>query len=172
MSAQTLLGEATTQILVVSDVVLGVPAIKIDEIVASVRELNCTIIPGKIIFQGVLHKQIFFVDTENFVRHQAEDVRFSGFLEFPGIVPENATCQAGAAIEFVGFELLSPTVLHQKVVLAVTVQAFDPPSGIALMPMAQAARPDVFFGSGAGVYRTSGRRGAQGRRYTVRLGTA
>lgn len=166
MSAQALLGEATTQLLVANTVILGVPAVKIDEIVASVRDLNCIVIDGKIIIQGVLHKQVFFVDTAGIVRHQAEDVRFSGFIDLPGAVA-GTPCQLEAIVEFLDFRLLSPEELRQTAVLAVTARLFDPPPGLLFLNTAP-ARADAFFGTQR-AFRTSGRIPGPGRPTVLRM---
>ena len=109
-----LFGEVTAQTLVEATVTLRIPAVKIDEIKASITDLTCTLIPGKVIFQGALHEQIFFVDEGGLVRHQAEDLRFSGFIPLttPG---EGVECRGQAVIEFIGFKLLSPSTLQQVI---------------------------------------------------------
>ena len=168
MTAQALLGEVTTQILVASTATLGVPAVKIDEIVASVTDLSCTVITGKVIFQGILDEQIFFVDGNGLVRHQAEDVRFSGFVDFPGALG-GETCELEAIIEFIEFRLVDPVTLRQAIVIAVTVRLFDPPVGRFFGETAPAARA-TFFGDRT-AYRTSGRRTTPGRSTRVRLAT-
>lgn len=118
--------QASAQVLVESTIELTQPAVKIDEIRAIVQDLVCTVIADKVIFQGVLHKQIFFVrQADNVVVHQAEDVRFSGFIDVPGAVA-GATCAVNATVEFIDFELLDPTTLEQKVVLRVTVETPAP----------------------------------------------
>ncbi len=165
MNAQALLGEATTQILVANTVSLGVPAVKIDEIVARPVNLSCTVIPNKVIFQGTVHKQIFFVDTAGIVRHQAEDVPFSGFIDFPGAA-EGTPCQLDVVIEFIDFRLLNAATLRQTVVLAVTARLFDPPPGEFFLDTAP-VKADRFFGAQT-AFRTSGKISGPGRVYTAR----
>lgn len=114
------MAEVTTQVLVESIVTLNQPAVKIDEIRAVVQSVRCIVIPNKVIFQGVIHKQIFFVRQDSLVAHQAEDVRFSGFVDVPGVTPD-MTCSVSAVIEFIDFTLLDPTTLEQKIVLLVTI---------------------------------------------------
>ncbi|HBG44666.1 MAG TPA: hypothetical protein DDX03_09235, partial [Firmicutes bacterium] len=65
---------------------------------------------------GVIHKQIFFVDTSGLERHQAEDVPFSTFVDVPGAVA-GMNVQIHSEIETVLFELLTQTELLQKVVI-------------------------------------------------------
>lgn len=118
------LAETTAQVLVDDTITLPLPAEKIDEIVARVQDLNCFVIENKVIFQGVLHKQIFFVDTNGIVRHVGVDIPFSGFVDLPG-VPAGATCRLTATVEFIDFRLLSPTELRETVVIAVGVTVTD-----------------------------------------------
>ncbi|NLW45758.1 MAG: DUF3794 domain-containing protein [Firmicutes bacterium] len=118
------LAETTAQVLVDDTITLPQRAEKIDEIVARVQDLNCFVIENKVIFQGVLHKQIFFVDTKGFVRHVGVDIPFSGFVDIPG-APAGATCRLTATIEFIDFRLLSPTELRETVVIAIGVTVTD-----------------------------------------------
>jgi hypothetical protein len=121
------LAETTAQVLVDDVVTLPQAAEKIDEIVASVRDLRCFVITNKVIFQGTLHKQIFFVDLNGFVRHVGVDIPFSGFVDTPG-VPAGATCQATAEVVFVTFELLTPTQMRETVVIHINIVVTDTPS--------------------------------------------
>lgn len=114
--AEVVIGEATRQILVETNVTLSQAAIKIRNITAEIRELTTDLILDKVIIQGVLHKQIFFVGTDNIVHHQAEDVPFSTFIEVPGAEP-GQNVQVNTVIETVIFHLLNPSLLHQKAVI-------------------------------------------------------
>ncbi len=118
------IAETTAQVLVDDTITLPRPAEKIDEIVARVQDLNCFVIENKVIFQGILHKQIFFVDTKGIVRHVGVDIPFSGFVDLPG-VQAGATCRLTATIEFINFQLLSPTQLRETVVIVVSVSVTD-----------------------------------------------
>jgi hypothetical protein len=121
------LAETTAQVLVDDIVTLPLPAEKIDEIVASVRDLHCFVIANKVIFQGTLHKQIFFVDLNGVVRHVGVDIPFSGFVDTPG-VPAGSTCQLTPSVVFVNFRLLSPTELRETVVIDIMITVTDIPS--------------------------------------------
>lgn len=123
-----ILAETTVQVLVDDTITLPLAALKVDEIVASVRDLNCFVIDNKVIFQGTLHKQIFFVGLEDgIVHHLGVDIPFSGFADTPG-VPAGSTCQLTPTIEFVGFQLVSPTELRETVVIAMNIVVTDTPS--------------------------------------------
>lgn len=111
------IGENTRQILLENVVELPAVAIKIKEIQASVREVRCTVIPDKVVIQGFVHKQIYFVDEQNVERHFGEDVPFSTFIDVPGAEP-GMDCDITPVIEFVKPELDPPSrLLTQKVVI-------------------------------------------------------
>jgi len=113
---EEVVGENTTQTLTESTVLLTVPSVKVAEIQARVQDVTAEVILNKVIIQGVIHKQIFFVDTSGLERHQAEDVPFSTFVDVPGAVA-GMNVQIHSEIETVLFELLSQTELLQKVVI-------------------------------------------------------
>lgn len=138
------LPEASVQVLVESTVELEQPAVKIDEIRAMVRDLTCTVIADKVVFQGILHKQIFYVREDGLVAHQAEDVRFAGFVDVPGAVAGSA-CRIDAVIEFVDFELVDPITLIQRVVVRIFVETLNGQPGIVVPVQPQSV---TFFGNG------------------------
>ncbi len=120
----TVLAETTVQVLVDDIVVLPLPAIKVDEITARIDDLQCYVIDDKVIFQGILHKQIFYVDTDNVVRHVAVDIPFSGFADLPG-VPAGSACSLTATIAFLSFQLLNEQELRETVVIDVEIIVYD-----------------------------------------------
>jgi ribosome biogenesis SPOUT family RNA methylase Rps3 len=111
-----IIGENTRQELLENQITLTVPAIKVTEIRAAISEITTDVIEGKVIIQGVVHKQIFFVGEDNIERHQGEDVEFSTFVEIPGAV-SGMDVQVVPTVEFIDFQLLSPTLLLEKVVV-------------------------------------------------------
>jgi len=137
------LAETTAQVLVDDVVTLPLPAEKIDEIVASIRDAQCFVIDNKVIFQGTLHKQIFFVDMEGIVRHVGVDIPFSGFVDVPG-VPAGSACQLEPEIEFLSFELVTPTQLRETVVIAMGVTVFDTPVQTLVFNQTLPTQPVVF----------------------------
>lgn len=114
--AEVVIGEGTKQLLVETNLTLTRPAIKIRNITAEIRNLTTELIQDKIIIQGVLHKQIFFVGEDNVVHHQAENVPFSTFIDIFGAEP-GMNVQVHPIIETILFTLITPTLLHQKVVI-------------------------------------------------------
>lgn len=122
--AEVVIGEATKQLLVENNFTLSQPAIKIRNITAELRNLTTELIIDKVIIQGILHKQIFFVGEDNIVHHQSEDVPFSTFLDIFGAEP-GMNVQVHPTIETVLFNLLTPTLLHQKVVIEFFVKVTE-----------------------------------------------
>lgn len=117
-------GEDTKQDLIISDVTLDQLAIKVKEIQASFRNLKAVVIENKVIVQGILHKQIFYVDSNNIERHQAEDIPFSNFLDIPGALP-SMEVDFNPIIEDVIFQLRPDNILHQKVVVQYFVKVTE-----------------------------------------------
>lgn len=68
-------------------VTLPVQAIKIFEILGSIVDLEAEARTDQVLVKGVLHKQIFFVDPGNLVRHTFEDVPFRFMKSAPGARP-------------------------------------------------------------------------------------
>ncbi len=122
--AEVVIGENTKQLLVERNVTLAIAAIKIRNINATIRDLTTDVIADKVVIQGVLHKQIFFVGEDNIVHHQAEDIPFSTFVDVPGAEP-GMNVQVSPVIETVIFNLLTPTIVHQKVVIEFFVKVTE-----------------------------------------------
>ncbi len=120
------IAETQVQVLVEDTIALFTPAVKVDEIKATVQNLRCHVIPGKVIFQGILHKQIFFVNEDNVVVHQGVDIPFSGFVDLVQAEP-GLCCQLTPIIEFIDFQLFSPTSLREVTVISINVRLLDIP---------------------------------------------
>ncbi|MBA2132873.1 DUF3794 domain-containing protein [Capillibacterium thermochitinicola] len=145
--AVEVIAEAQVQVLVEDTIDLFTPAQKIDEIRANVQDLRCHVIPGKVIFQGILHKQIFFVNEDNVVVHQGVDIPFSGFVDIPEAEP-GQFCQLAASVEFIDFQLLSPTTLRETTVILVNVRLLSnvPLPLVLTVNQNTPQRPAVFNG--------------------------
>jgi len=122
--AEVVIGEGTKQLLLETNVTLDRPAIKIRNITAEIRNLTTELIQDKVIIQGVLHKQIFFVGEDNIVHHQSEDVPFSTFIDIFGTEP-GMNIQVHPVIETILFSLIRPSLLHQKVVVEFFVKVTE-----------------------------------------------
>ena len=99
------------QVLVENVADLNRPARKIQEIQARVDNVNVEVITGKVIINGLLHKQIFYVADDDIVRHQGEDIPFTTFVDLPGIQPGNSVT-ISPIVEHVGFELIDKIGCH------------------------------------------------------------
>ncbi|MGE5583191.1 MAG: DUF3794 domain-containing protein [Bacillota bacterium] len=122
--AEVVIGENTRQLLIEKNVTLTIPAIKVRNINATVKNITTDVIADKVVIQGVLHKQVFFVGEDNIVHHQAEDISFSTFVDVPGAEP-GTNVQVEPVVETIIFSLLTPTILHQKVVLEFFVKVTE-----------------------------------------------
>ena len=117
-------GENTTQFLSETIAVLPVPAIKVREIDARIENVTTEILQNKVIIQGIIHKQIFFIDLDNIEREFTELVPFSTFVDVPG-AEDGFNVEVISRIEFVGFNLLTETDLQQKVVIEIFVKVTE-----------------------------------------------
>lgn len=118
------IGEDVTQTMRVSDFTLPQPAIKIVEVHARIQTLNTRVLENKVILQGIVEKQIFFVGEDDVEYHVAEEVPFTTFVEIPGAQP-GMDVQVDHEIEHVRHELLTPTQLHQKVMIEFFVKVVE-----------------------------------------------
>ncbi|MDD2401516.1 MAG: DUF3794 domain-containing protein [Clostridia bacterium] len=86
--APVVAGEGKTQVLVISDVCLPGPALKIWDVNVIVKDLSGQVCKGNFIFQGILHEQILFINKETDVaQHYQTDIPFSGFIDIPCALP-------------------------------------------------------------------------------------
>lgn len=127
-------------------------AIKVDKITASVRDLRGTpvfvdetksgdfvlvpqgssdreVMVKKVIVSGTLHKQIFFVNKNNEVRHTAEDIPFTKMVELRE--PRRVENKNDVFIQFhnidvdVNWELQRASRLHQTAVIQLTAKVVE-----------------------------------------------
>jgi hypothetical protein len=147
IKAEVVINENTKQLLVERNVTLTIPAIKIRNIDAKIRNITTDVIADKVIIQGVIHKQIFFVGEDNIVHHQAEDLSFSTFVDLPGAAP-GMNVQIDPTIETVIFDLLTSTLLHQKVVIEFFVKVTETRQLNVLLGNGPLVRVDQVVGEG------------------------
>ncbi|MHB8984751.1 MAG: hypothetical protein ACYC38_02315 [Eubacteriales bacterium] len=146
--------EADVEVVVDSTMTLPELAQKVDKIIASVRDLRGTpviveednITTGpitfaqlgekergdivkKIVVSGTLHKQIFYLNTHDQVKHTSEDVTFSKLVELKE--PRRIHRRRSVFVDFknididVNFELQRASRLHQTAVLSMTAKAVE-----------------------------------------------
>ncbi len=144
--------EADVEVVIDSIMTLPELALKVDKIIASVRDLKGTPvfaeemfsgdvvvaqlgerkrghIVKKVVISGTLHKQIFFVNKNNEVKHTSEDLTFSKLVELKE--PEFVENRKDVFVEFrnididVNFELQRASRLHQTAVLSITAKSVE-----------------------------------------------
>ncbi|HOJ77978.1 MAG TPA: DUF3794 domain-containing protein [Bacillota bacterium] len=124
------IGEKVGQIVVENSVPIN--AIKIDKINAEIRETVDHIFKNKIVKQGIIHKQVFYVDPDNVVRHLAEDIPFMLTVDIPGVDPDNGFLEVQNHLLDIDTDYIltpaahsEPGVLTQKVVAHVLVKVSE-----------------------------------------------
>lgn len=120
LRVQRVVGEATETKTVHATVTLPVQAIKVFEVQATLKNTRCEIRRDGVFVQGTIHKQVFYVDQGDLVRHVAEDVPFHFFVDVEGAEPE-MTCQARTRIVSVDWTLSAD---GREVAQDVAIQAF------------------------------------------------
>jgi hypothetical protein len=118
---ERLVGEGTTQTLMEQDVTLQIPAQKVDEIVLQLQDLTTEVITDKVVIQGIIRQQLFFIDLNGRGRHQVENIAFSTLIDLPGAVPGMEVLVQGR-LEVLRFILSAPRQLHQKALLELFVK--------------------------------------------------
>jgi hypothetical protein len=81
------IGESIGQVVVENNV--RIDAVKIDHIDASVKDITDHIFTNKIVKQGTIHKQIYYVDPDGMVREANEKVPFVLAVDIPGVERDN-----------------------------------------------------------------------------------
>jgi hypothetical protein len=115
--------EVRKQVLLEQTIPIPVNAIKIRAVDAVVEGVTFRVIGGKVLVEGVVRKQVFFVGEDNIVHHVEDTLPFSALVEFPGLAPD-ATVTASVRVENVIIKIVQDgTAFHQLVVLLVTVSS-------------------------------------------------
>ena len=76
-------GETIGQVVVEGSI--SINAVKIDRIIAELRDVTDHVFRNKVVKQGTIHKQIFFVDPQGIVREIGEDIPFMLTVDIPGV---------------------------------------------------------------------------------------
>lgn len=99
IEAPVVIGENVVQKMKVSSLSLDIPAIKIKDIDIFLQDIETEVIENKVIIQGIIHKEIFYLGHDQVFHHQVEDTQLSTFIDIPG---------AAAGMEVV----LEPSIEH------------------------------------------------------------
>jgi hypothetical protein len=124
------IGETIGQVVVEGSIRIN--AIKIDRINAELRDVVDHVFRNKVVKQGIIHKQIFYVDPEGIVRHTTEDIPFMLAVDIPGVDPDNGFLEVQNHLLDIDTDFtLTPAVgttlgtLQQKVVAHILVKASE-----------------------------------------------
>lgn len=113
-------GEQVGQIMVESEELLDTT--KIDHIVAELREVTEHFLAGKIIKQGIIQIQIFYVKSDNTLNYLEREIPFSLDCDLPDFVPNSFSEVKTHLLNLdTNYELLppvadGPAILQLKVV--------------------------------------------------------
>lgn len=107
LKVEQVIGENASQTSVVREITLPGRIRKIAEVDATLRRIETRVIEDKVIVEGIIHKQIFYVDddTGQLKEFTVPDEKFVHFVDVPGAFP-GANVQAHTRIEFVGHDFL------------------------------------------------------------------
>lgn len=106
-------------------------AIKIDRIKAFLLESTDHLFCGKIVKQGIIRKEVFYVNPDNVLRFLTEDVPFMLTVELPGFKPDCFTEVQNHLLDIdVDWDLKParnciPGCLRQKIVAHILVRASE-----------------------------------------------
>lgn len=113
--------EVSRQALLETTVAAPVSAVKIRAVDAAAEGVTSRILGDKVLVEGVVTKQIFFVGTDQIVHHVQDTLPFSVLVEFPGLAP-GASVTASVRVENVIVKVVQGgAAFHQLVILLVTV---------------------------------------------------
>lgn len=101
VKVQNVIGEGTVQASVISDVEFDNPVRKIATVDSAFKDIKARVIDDKVIVDGVLHKQIYYVEEQTgIVREQTVEDTFTQFLDVPGARP-GMNVQVYPRVEFI-----------------------------------------------------------------------
>ena len=122
LKVQNVVGEDTQQVKVLNEIAFPVQIRKIWDTMAEVRDVEINVIKDKVIVEGIVHKQIFYVSDENKIvdgiKYQKGEVfelsvdePFIAHVDIPGTRP-GFHVQVATRIEFIGYDEINP--VHPK----------------------------------------------------------
>lgn len=122
-------GEKVAQVVLENDVCID--AIKIDKIDAMLGPFEDHVFKNKVVKQGVIHKQVFYVDHDNVVRHMAEDVPYMLTVDIPNVRPgddvevQNHLQDIDVDYQLIPGEPGKKSTLRQKIVAHILVKVSE-----------------------------------------------
>lgn len=123
LKVDAVVGEDRVKRSLVETVTLPITAKKIFRILPSVRNVRAEVKEDNVIVRGIIHKQIFFVDEGDLVRHAAEDIPFVKTVPIPGARP-GQQAQVNVNVSLENSNLIDPPSreLRQDLVLDIFVK--------------------------------------------------
>lgn len=124
-------GQNTGQIQLNNSFQLPHPALEISNLIASVKQVKTKIIENKVLVEGKVHQQIYYVDEQHLVRYTAEEFDFDGFVDLPGAAP-GMEVKVGVRIEHLDCDLIIARgeklskIVEQSIVLELTARVIQP----------------------------------------------
>ncbi|NLW56336.1 MAG: DUF3794 domain-containing protein [Firmicutes bacterium] len=80
------IGKKASQLVLKSATCLN--AIKIDRIKAKLLKATSHVLANKVVTEGIIRKEIFYVDPHNYLRFTTEDLPFVLKTDLPGVKPD------------------------------------------------------------------------------------
>ena len=127
LKVESVVGENASQVSVRAEIDFGRPARKIQRIESEVRNIVTRVIENKVVVEGVLHKQIFFVGADDDVIYEVSvDEPFTHFVDVPGAFP-GANVQVHPRVEFVNVVIdnYDPTLGIQTAIIDIFVKVTE-----------------------------------------------
>jgi len=121
LKVKKVIGERTITEAINSEVVLPIAAKKIFDIHATLKDVRGVVKEGGVKVYGIVHKQVFYVDDGEVVRHVAEDVPFTVFVEIEG-AEQNMNAQVRVQIVDINKKLVDRRTVHQDILLEIFVK--------------------------------------------------
>lgn len=119
-----LIGKNQIQTMVTNETVLSKPAEKIVEIQAKVKEIETEVIEDKVLIQGIIEKQVFYIGNDQKNYYQEEQVPFSDFIDLFG-AESGMNVHVDIQVEHIDFQLKPGNKLNQKIVLKIKIKVTD-----------------------------------------------
>ena len=127
LKVESVVGENASNVTVKAEIDFDRPARKIKNIDAQVRDLQTRIIENKVVVEGILHKQIYFVGAEDDIVFEVSvDEKFTHFVDVPGAFP-GANAQVHPRVEFVDVDIdpYDPTRGLQTAIIDIFVKVTE-----------------------------------------------
>lgn len=137
------IGESIGQVVVENTSEIN--AVKIDRIIASVRDVTDHIFTNKIVKQGTIHKQVFFVDPNGIVREVNENVPFMLVVDIAGVERDNPLIDVENRVLNIETDFtLTPATCHERGSLSQKIVAHILVKVSELVQLDVVVKPNLF----------------------------